>query len=747
MGTEVGTGAKEQLGQLGESIRDTFTRNKRVLSFSEYLAFVNSKPTTQLRSSAQYLRDCFDHYGTSTVVRPHGRYQRFTLFDCPFDDGRDKLIGQEHVQSRVYRSLTNFVNEGAANKLLLLHGPNGSSKSTFVRCIGRAMEDYSQAEDGAMYRFNWIFPGRKVAKSGIGFSGEHGVTDSTESFAHLSDEFVDAKLVDELRDHPMFLIPKERRKQIMAEALGENLDDFTISDYLQHGELSHRNRSIYEALLTSYQGDYLRVLRHVQVERFYVQHRYRQGYVTVEPQLSVDANERQVTADRSISALPAALQSVNLFEYGGELVNANRGLVEYSDLLKRPLEAFKYLLGTMESSSVGLNHSILFLDQVCIGTSNEIHLSAFKEIAEFQSFKGRVELVRVPYMLDVEREQEIYASKLREAATTKHVAPHCDYVIALWAVLTRIQKPMADRYGKEISEIVANLSPMDKAELYAYGKAPEQLSTAEAKELVSQLGSLWRETDTNPNYEGRIGASPRELQTILFNAANSDEDEYISPSMILDGIEDLCKQTTVYQFLRRETLPGGFFDHRKFIALVRKKYLDKVDDEVRLSLGLVAEEEYNKLFLTYLDHVMHWTKKEKIQNPNTGKYEVADESLMKKVEKILEVSGKSEQFRGDLISKIGAWSLDNPKEKPRYREIFASYFRKLRSDYYDQQKTAVSAGVKNLLAFLHDDIKQLDKDDVEQCKSALEMLKSRFGYQKDSVVDALSLLARGRYAG
>ena len=75
------------------------------------------------------------------------------------------------------------------------------------------------------------------------------------------------------------------------------------------------------------------MLRHVRVERFEISHRYRQGWVTVEPQLSVDATERQITADRSLVALPPSLQSVSLHEYGGEVVGANRGMIEYDDLL------------------------------------------------------------------------------------------------------------------------------------------------------------------------------------------------------------------------------------------------------------------------------------------------------------------------------------------------------------------------------------------------------------------------------
>ena len=121
------------------------------------------------------------------------------------------------------------------------------------------------------------------------------------------------------------------------------------------------------------------MMRHVQVERMYVSSRYQQAVVTVGPQLSVDAGYRQVTADRSAAALPPALHAVTLFEPHGPLVAGNRGLVEYSDLLKRPLETFKYLLGTSETGRVALDTFLLQLDTVLVASTNEKQLSAFKE--------------------------------------------------------------------------------------------------------------------------------------------------------------------------------------------------------------------------------------------------------------------------------------------------------------------------------------------------------------------------------
>ena len=743
---------RDDLNALGEQIRDDFVQNRRVMSFTEYVELASAHPRHQLRSAPQYIRDCFDHYGAEQITYPWGQIRRFKLFDCPWADGRDRLVGQEEVQNRVYRALTNFVNEGAANKLVLLHGPNGSAKSTFVRCIGRALQNYSTRDEGALYRINWIFPGQKISKSGIGFSGskfdEHSAGDT---YAYLPDDLIDAKLRDEMRDHPLFLMPPERRAPLMHKMLREAspddaLDDgFVLSDYLLHGRLSQKNHTIFEALLASYQGDYFKVLRHVQVERFFIGHRYREGYATVEPQLSVDAQERQITADRSVAALPAALQSIALFEYGGELVNANRGLIEYSDLLKRPLEAYKYLLATVERSSVPLPTATLFLDLAFIGSSNEIHLQAFKEIPEFQSFRGRLELVRVPYLLDFAQEEQIYREKLREAAHSRHVAPHCAYVAALWAVLTRMRKPMADKFSKKVADLVARLSPIEKAELYALGKAPDSLSTAQARELVANLKAILRESDSYPNYEGRTGASPRELQVVVFNAANSPSYSYVSPLAVLDEIEELSKQTSVYEFLKQEPLPGGFHDHKKFIEQCRERLADRIDDEVRSSMGLVEEGEYDRLFGRYVSHVMHWIKHEKVKNPTTGRHENPDEAMMRDIEKTLEVSGRSDDFRADLIAKIGAWSIDHPNQKPDYVQIFPDHFKRIREAYFEERKKTVQGGVAELLRLVTGNENVLGADARKRARTTLDNMVQRFGYTEASARDAVQFLVRSRY--
>jgi predicted Ser/Thr protein kinase len=734
---------KDTLVGLHQAVREDFTRNRRVMSFTEYLTFAFADPMRQLRSSTQYLVDCFDYYGSEAVRYPWGEVQRWKLFDAPWASGDDRLFGQEAVQSAVYRVLRTFVQDGRPNKLILLHGPNGSAKSTFIRCLGRALEHYSTLEEGALYRFSWIFPSQKSTRGGIGFGGGNPSIESKDSFAYLPDDQVDARIGDELRDHPLLLIPVDEREKVIGKLLVGR--SFNVSDYLRQGTLSPKNRAIFDALLASYQGDYVQVLRHVRVERFEISHRYRQGWVTVEPQLSVDATERQITADRTLGALPPSLQSVNLHEYGGEVVGANRGMIEFDDLLKRPLEHYKYLLTTVERAALSMTTATLFLDLVFLGSCNDIHLAAFREIPDFQSFKGRIELVRVPFILDVRHEEALYRERLREAAGSRHVAPHTAYVAALWAVLSRMRKPQIERFPSTLAEVIGKLTPLEKAELYSAGQVPEDLGPDRARELAAHTRDLFHESDTYPIYEGRVGASPREMQTVLLAAASSSRYEYVSPLVVLDEIVELTKQTSLYEFLRQDVQPGGYHDHKKLVDVAKGRLFDRIDDEVRVSVGLVEESEYTRVFERYVTHVMHAIKKEKVRNAQTGRTEDPDESMMREVERTLEISGRADDFRQSLIAKIGAWSLDHRGQKPVMSEIFADLLRKLKDAYFERHRKTIAKGVHDLVALLSGNEGHLNADARVRADAALQMLTSRYGYTRDSARDLVGALASLRY--
>ena len=738
----------DAIEQIGRTVKERFSGQRRVLSFSEYLDLAGKAPTVHFRNSAHYLRDMFDHYGSDEVDHPgKGQVRRFRLFDAPWDSGQGALVGQEGAQNAIYRILQNFVRQRRVDRMILLHGPHGSSKSTITEMVSRAMEDYSRKPEGAVYRFSWVFPTQRLARGGIGFGSDHEGSASLASFAHLDEAQVDARLPCELNDHPLLLVPVHARGTLLRDLLGDQADAFPLSDYLARGDLCPKCKLIYEALLSSYGGDYLGVLRHVQVERFYVSRRYRRASTRVEPQMAVDAGLRQVTADRSLSALPTALQNISLFEVEGDLVQANRGVIDFADLLKRPVEAFKYLLISVEEGRVKLDRANLFFDMVYLGSSNERHLQAFMQSPEWwSSFRGRLELVRVPYLRRHRRERDIYRWQLSRRGLGKHVAPDAVAAAALWAVLTRMKRPEKEAYPDELAALVGELSPLDKAELYDRAHVPDGVRGENAKILRAGIGDVWNEKPGEKQwYEGYIGASPREIRTVLLNAAQGDH-PCLSPQAVFEALDDLVQQTEFYEFLRMAP-EDGYHDAAAFARQVRTWVLDRTERAVRRASGLVEEEGHVDLFRRYLNHVTHALRGEKLYNEITGAYEEPDRSLMDQVEKELGLAADdAKRFRQELIARIGAWSVDNVGQSPDYDAIFPGHLDRLRKAYYDKRKQVLSRLLRQMQAVLADEADFLDPEDARRAEEAVGRLEADHGYCRHCALEGLTTLLQQRYA-
>jgi serine protein kinase len=749
--------AREQLAAIGEGVRTTFAEQRSILSFQEYLDLFHREPRNQARAAAQWLRDVFDHFGFDEVQGPAGPLRRFRLFDLAFapEWQAQRVVGQEEVQTAIYRILGNFVRSGRVNKLILLHGPNGSAKSSIVNAIARAMEAYSRGPEGALYRFTWVFPSeRKLRGSGtVGFGQALGSGDM-ESYAHLEGDALDARLACPLKDHPLFLVPRPERRRMLdrlcrpsagAEASEK---DFVLGEYVADGEPCHFCQPIYAALLAAYRGDWLKVLRHVQVERFYVSTRHQQSAVTVEPQLTADVAFRQITADRTLASLPAALHALSLTDAAGPLVAANRGLLEYADLLKRPLEAFKYLLGLGETGRVAVGGILLHLDAVLVASANEQQLAAFRDgpaASEFQSFKGRLELVRVPYLRRASIERLIYEQQVTPATVGRHVAPHATEVAALWAVLTRLQKPSPDRYADSVRDLVDDLSPLEKLRLYDGSEAPDRLGLAKARELRKHLEAMFRETEALPKYEGRTGASAREIKTALMNAAQNRHYRCLTPMAVLEELEALTKERSVHDYLQHDPV-DGFHDAAEFVRVAEAEVLDALDEEIRDSMGLVSEGQYRELFGRYITMVSSWVKGERVRNRVTGEYERPDEARMEEMERIVMPEREDRAaFRRSLIAGIGAYRLDHPDQEIDFSTVFPDLFRRLRDHYFEERTRQLRLAKENLLRWLSDERQQLDERTRRDVERTLGTLRERHGYCEHCAEDAVRFLLRSRY--
>ena len=751
----------KQIGAIAESVETRFKAGRRVLSFAEYLDLFASDPARHSRDASRYLRDTFDYFGTAPVQYPWGDFTRYKLFDLPWEhedrtaDGRARgsLIGQEHVQEEIYRSIANFAREGKPNRLVLLHGPNGSAKSTIAYCLMAALQHYSTLDEGALYRFQWVFPSYKTIRGALGFGNraDSNAVDPALSYAHLADDQIDAKLIVEVRDHPLFLVPMADRRALVERLLKEAHEKSKAAadslepacDWLIRGQLSHKSQLVFEALLASYHGSYTEVLKHVQVERYFISQRYRVGAVTIGPQLRVDASERQITADRSLSALPASLQAITLFETQGELVEAAGGLLEFSDLLKRPLDAFKYLQLSIETGEVALSQQNVQLNCVMIGSANELHLDAFREHPEFASFRGRLELIRTPYLRSYLQEQAIYDTHVAPQVK-RHVAPHATRMAAMFAVLTRMRKPSVDKYPRPVDGAVGGLTAFEKMELYTTGRAPSRLDRETQQLVRSNVKALHAESDSYPIYEGRIGASPREIRGVLLDASQSPSYKCLSPLAVLEEVDALSARKAEFEWLQQDVVAGGYHDVKEFRVLTFERLLDLWEEELYTASGFVDEGRYAELFERYVQHVNVWTRKERIRNKLTGEYEDPDEKLMAEVERLLEIKGDVDTMRRQIISGFAAWSLDHPNDQVNAAIVFPQHLRQIRDAVLADRKPAVARLTRDLVILTREDGAGLDIPRRKDADAALARLVT-LGYCKDCAGDAASTVLRRRF--
>ena len=219
------TEANQLLQNLNMEARSLFQERQVILSFSDFLKRVEEQPTRLVRNASQYLYDVFEFYGPSDLPPDNG-YKRWKIFDVG-TERHVPIVGGESVQHEINNVLSSFIRQGYSNKLIVLHGPNGSAKSSIIESLAHAMRRYSETEEGAVYRFNWIFPtdktlsAKKMGISGpIGFAAD-SAKDDYNSFAYLDEARVASKIHSEFKENPLFLIPMPQREEWLRSWIAE----------------------------------------------------------------------------------------------------------------------------------------------------------------------------------------------------------------------------------------------------------------------------------------------------------------------------------------------------------------------------------------------------------------------------------------------------------------------------------------------------------------------------------------------
>ncbi|MAE29242.1 MAG: serine protein kinase [Planctomycetota bacterium] len=640
-------------------------------SFADYLEILEETPRVA-RNAWQRLIDMVDSHGSE--IGDDGQ-RRWRIFDDPFTEGRDAVYGLDASLVRLVQTLRAGARGlGPERRVLLLHGPVGSSKSTIVRLLKQGLERYSATEEGALYTFSWRVDGQTIP------SPTH--------------------------QDPLLLIPPNSRDAVLDQLNERFRGSYALGC---EGELDPVSRFYYRMLMERHDGDWMQVMEHVRVQRLVLSEKDRVGIGTFQPKDEKNQDSTELTGDINYRLIAeyGSDSDPRAFNFDGEFNIANRGLLEFVEVLKLDVAFLYDLLGaTQEHCIKPKKFPQTSIDEVIIGHTNEPEYKKLQSNELMEAFRDRTIKIDVPYNLAVSDEVEIYRRQYgRRGMPGRSLAPHTLEMAALWAVLTRLEDPTNP-----------SLTLIQKCRLYDGGEV--QGFTSE------QVGEL---REAAPR-EGMLGISPRYVQDCIAACLVADN-PVVGP---LDVIASLESGLRHHSLISNDEVRKRYL---QLIAVVREEYEEVIKREVQVAIA-ADEDAIDRLCAKYLDNVKAYTTRGHVAAEGGGERE-PDERLMRSIEDNVEIpESRKDDFRHELMNYIAALTLEGKTFDYRTNErLTRALERKMFRDHRDTiQLTSLVSTV-------------VDPDTQEKIAVIRGRLMRQFGYDELSAEAILQhvagLFARG----
>ncbi|MFN4242604.1 MAG: PrkA family serine protein kinase [Tepidisphaerales bacterium] len=680
--------AKNPLAQLIEQRLDTQTYRDHHWegSFWDYLDIVYDQPQVA-RNAFQRVYDMIMSYGTETYTQFKQEITRYHFFADPIGNGSDAIYGLE----KPLMQLVDFFKSaacgyGTERRILLLHGPVGSSKSTIARLLKKGLEHYSRTDEGKLYTYAWRLPKKSESDP---------------------EEYADCPMHEE----PLLLIPPEARKDVLA-TINEKLPD--SRKIRLYGEVCPFCRKMMAELLEMYNGDWRRCMDHVRVKRLILSEKDRRGIGTFQPKDEKNQDSTELTGDINYRKIAeyGSDSDPRAFNFDGELNIANRGIVEFIEVLKLDVAFLYDLLGASQEHMIKpKKFAQTYIDEVILGHTNEPEYKRLQGNEMMEAFRDRTIKIDIPYNTRLDDEIRIYLKDFGpEKVKGMHIAPHTIEVAAMWAVLTRLSEPKK-----------AGITKLQKLKLYN-GKSIPGFTEDSIKELREEAPR-----------EGMSGISPRYIQDKISNALVSHQaqlEKSINPFMVMNELEEGLSH---HSLITDEELKKQY---KELLAVVREEYEDILKGEVQRAIS-ADEDAIKRLAANYIENVRAYTQHQKVRNRYTGRDEEPDERLMRSIEEKIDIpEARKDDFRQEIMNYIGALALDGKKFEYNTN---ARLLKALELKLFEDQRDTIK--LKNLVSSVVDDETQQKIDVVKQ------RLIKYFGYNETSATDVLnyvaSIFARG----
>ena len=610
-------------------------------TFAQFLEDVLPKSPAQFaRSSHQYLYDMLCWYRDANNIMGDPKLCAAT------DLFTQDLFGIDSALTRV----TDYFKAAAAGsdvgrRLLLLLGPPSGGKSSMVILLKRGLEEYSHTDEGAVY----------------------------------------ALAGSPLHESPLNLIPASMR--------GRFRDTYGVSIT---GELSPYSAA---RLSDEFAGDFMKF----PVERTFISEAARVGVGTYAPHdpTTADIADLVGSVDLSKVAEVGDEGDPRAWSWSGAVYAASRGVLEMIEILKVKREFLYLLLTLTQEKNVKVSRfPLIHLDETIIAHTNLAEFNRFLQEKENEALLDRMVIVKVPYTLSYKDEARIYRKLVSSASALKsvHLDPHVLELAAVFAILTRLDKPQ--REGLDLTK---------KLNLYA-GEDVEGFNETDLRRIKAEASE-----------EGLSGVSPRFIINAISNAiTRSDVQSLTSMEVLLalkDGIESDARMDAAK---KKEWID--------FLVVARKDFYNRwVKEDVHRALFASFEQEAQQLLDKYLDEVEATLDQKEVEDPITGESRPPDERFLRSVEEKIKISESGKQsFRQEVVRKaMVAFKAGEKFTLDSHSRLHEGIEQYLFEERRDVLRLVTSPA-------------RPDKDAEQKISAVQERLVREYGYDAHSAKEALN---------
>ncbi|GGG75300.1 PrkA family serine protein kinase [Paenibacillus radicis (ex Gao et al. 2016)] len=528
------------------------------------------------------------------------RYKFFEQEIFGLDRAVQKLV-EEYFHSAARRL-------DVRKRILLLMGPVSGGKSTIVTMLKKGLERYSRTERGAVYAIKGC----------------------------------------PMHEEPLHLIPHDLRPEIEKE-LGVRIE----------GNLCP---SCQMRLRTEYGGE----IENVLVERVLISEDNRIGIGTFSPSDPKSQDIADLTGSIDFSTITefGSESDPRAYRFDGELNKANRGLMEFQEMLKCDEKFLWNLLSlTQEGNFKAGRFALISADELIIAHTNESEYKSFISNKKNEALQSRMIVMPIPYNLKVSEEEKIYTKLIGQSDMKHiHISPHALRSAAIFSILTRLKETK-----KQGMDLVKKMRMYDGEEI-------EGFKDADLKEMQNEYIE-----------EGMSGVDPRYVINRISSALIKQDTQCINALDVLRALKDGLDQHPSITKEERER-------YLNFISVARKEYDGLAKKEIQKAFVYSFEESARTLFENYLDNIESYCNWAKIKDPLTGEEMDPDERLMRSIEEQIGVSENAKKaFREEILIRISSYSRKGKKfDFTSHERLREAVEKKLFADLKDIVKITTS---------------------------------------------------------